>query len=171
MHSKGHIWSVPPVFFLGYRRQELFHKCIVHQDYPPCCRRDNNIKFFLTELSETMMGDEDHPHQRSRSPPPHHLLPPPPPPPPTVTSGTNHHGAELRHFVGRDFSTPPSHHAHHLHHGHHQTSLSMLNRSSSPAHDLGYHTLVARGSTPASAAPCWSPTDHLADLTLTPSPR
>lgn len=125
----------------------------------------------LTELSETMMGDEDHPHQRSRSPPPHHLLPPPPPPPPTVTSGTNHHGAELRHFVGRDFSTPPSHHAHHLHHGHHQTSLSMLNRSSSPAHDLGYHTLVARGSTPASAAPCWSPTDHLADLTLTPSPR
>ncbi len=33
MHSKGHIWSVPPVFFLGYRRQELFHKCIVHQDY------------------------------------------------------------------------------------------------------------------------------------------
>ncbi len=111
------------------------------------------LVFSLTELSETMMGDEDHPHQRSRSPPPHHLLPPPPPPPPTVTSGTN------RHFVGRDFSTPPSHHAHHLHHGHHQTSLSMLNRSSSPAHDLGYHTLVARGSTPASAAPCWSPTE------------
>ncbi|XP_032790547.2 LOW QUALITY PROTEIN: F-box/LRR-repeat protein 7 [Daphnia magna] len=114
----------------------------------------------LPELSEPIGGelDEETNHQlhnerlRSRSPPPHHL-PPPPPPPPTL-SGRNH---ELRLFSGSNFSP-----LHAQLHG--QTSLH--NRSSSPAHDLGYHTLVARSP----AAPWSSPAD-LTDLTLTPSPR
>lgn len=112
------------------------------------------------ELSEPIGGelDEEPNHQlhnerlRGRSPPPHHL-PPPPPPPPTL-SGRSH---ELRLFSGSNFSS-----LHAQLHG--QTSLH--NRSSSPAHDLGYHTLVARSP----AAPWSSPAD-LADLTLTPSPR
>ena len=67
------------------------------------------------------------------------------------------------------------HHGHHGlggHHngGHHNGGVGVghretsLNRSTSPVHDLGYHTLVARSPAP------WSPTD-LADLSLTPSPR
>ena len=89
-------------------------------------------------------GHGGHERLRSRSPPPHHLPPPPPPPP----------LSDLRHFG--NFSL----HAH----LHGQTSL---NRASSPAHDLGYHTLVARSPAPPMS---WSPND-LADLTLTPSPR
>ena len=114
----------------------------------------DNIFFFCAELSEPIGGElEEHHNERlrSRSPPPHHL-PPPPPPPPTL-SGRNHN--ELRHFSSAaNFTSSPL-----------QTSLHN-NRSSSPAHDLGYHTLVSRSP----AAPWSSPTD-LADLTLTPSPR
>jgi len=129
------------------------------------CRMASMIS---TELSEPLGGvdgdaDDDehhrhphagHPHERlrSRSPPPHHL--PPPPPPPPLSSG------DLRHFHGvNNFAL----HAH----LHGQTSLGSLTRASSPAHDLGYHTLVARSPAPPSQ---WSPND-LADLTLTPSPR
>lgn len=120
-----------------------------------------NSLFFL-ELSETICVGEleeevSHSHHnerlRSRSPPPHHL-PPPPPPPPTL-NGRNH---ELRHFSDNTFSP-----LHTQLHG--QTSLH--NRSSSPAHDLGYHTLVGVRSP---STPWSSPTD-LAELTLTPSPR
>lgn len=143
-----------------------------------------SLALCASELSETLGVDEDHPHHhlhhdervmRSRSPPPHHL-PPPPPPPPALTAsavGTHHHADLRQHYGGGGASNGGFSHAHHLHHHQQQTSSVLLNRSSSPAHDLGYHTLVARNS---SAAPggglpvCWSPAD-LADLTLTPSPR
>ena len=105
--------------------------------------------FFCLGLSDRLesgdgeVDEDNHDRIASPSPPLHHLPPPPPPPPPNDLRG---------HF--------PSQFSIHAHlHG--QTSL---NRSSSPAHDLGYHTLVARSPAP------WSPND-LADLSLTPSPR
>ena len=116
--------------------------------------------WFFVELSEPLGIDEEthlvrRDRLRNRSPLPHHLPPPPPPPP---TGGVGH---DLQHFRGNNFSS--------LHaHLHGQTTL--LNRSSSPAHDLGYHTLQHNSLTARSPTVPWSPAD-LADLTLTPSPR